>query len=157
MSVPLGSQRRRKARGKGAQPRPNSIKRTYRIYVWVNAGELAELERHCALAGGRELGAYVRQAALAQRSPKAVVPELNRAAWLALAEQLTQLPELADRLEALTARARGGADPLPWVARLRGRGALEEAVTACGQELRVLSEAVQALRRSLLGSERRRP
>jgi hypothetical protein len=86
-----------------------------------------------------------------------VVPELNRAAWLSLAEQLTQLPALADRLETLTTQVRGGPDPLPWVARLRGRGALEEAVTACGQELRVLSEAVQALRRSLLGSERRRP
>ena len=157
MSVPLGSQRRRKARAKGAQPRPNSIKRTYRIYVWVNAGELADLERRCALAGGRELGAYVRQAALGQRSPKAVVPELNRSAWLVLAERLAQLPVLAERLEALATQTRGGPDPLPWVARLRGRGALEEAVMTCGQELRLLGEAVQALRRSLLGSERRRP
>lgn len=152
----MGDVRRRKARAKGAQRRPDSVKRTYRIYVWVNAGELAELERRCALWGGRELGAYVRQAALGDRPPRAVVPAVNRAAWVGLAEQLAQVPTLAARLEAIGAPARGGSESLPWVGRLRGRSGLEEAVTTCGKELRLLHEAVQALRRSLLGSEGRR-
>ncbi len=152
MSAPHEGQRRRKARSTGGQPRPGPIKRTYRIYVWVNAGELTELEQRCALAGGRELGAYVRQAALAQRPPQAAVPALNRAAWLELAERLAQLQELAGHLEALAGR--GGHEPLPWVARLRGRSTVEDAVMSCGQELRTLREAVQTLRQSLLGSDR---
>jgi hypothetical protein len=118
--------------------------------IRVNAAELAELERRRARTGTREMGGYVRAAVLAQRPPQAVVPELNRAAWLALAEHLVRLQELAGQLEALSGRQRGG------LAGLVGRGRLEETLAACLAELRTQGAAIQAVRRRLLGSEGRR-
>jgi hypothetical protein len=132
---------------KGHQRRPAGVGRTYTIFVRVNAAELAELERRLRLAGRRELSAYVREAVLAQRPPQAVVPELNRTAWLELAEHLVRLQALVGQLEVLAGRQRGG------LAGLVGRGRLEELLAACLAELRTQEAAVQALRRSLLGSE----
>lgn len=67
--------------------------RTHTISLRVNAEERAELERRRQLAGYREMGAYIRTAMLAQRPPRAVVPALNRQAWLdfgRVAEELTE-------------------------------------------------------------------
>ena len=118
--------------------------RTHCISVRVNGGELATIEARRAQTGIAELGSYVRKAVLAQRAPSAVVPEVNRTAWLALAEQLVRLQTLADSLEALYARAWHG---------LVGRGRLEGLLSACLEELRALQLTIQALRRGLLGGE----
>jgi hypothetical protein len=123
-------------------------RRTSCIFVHVNAAELAELERRRQLTGMREMGAYVRQAVLAQRPPPPVVPELNRVAWLELAERLATLQELASSLAALAGRPRGGLAPLV------GRGRLEETLRVYLEASRALLVAIQALRRSLLGSDR---
>ncbi len=118
--------------------------RTHCISVRVNAGELATIEARRAQTGIAELGTYVRKAVLAQRAPSAVVPEVNRTAWLELAEQLVRLQTLAGSLEAIEARTWHG---------LVGRGRLDDLLSACLEELRALQVTVQALRRSLLGSE----
>lgn len=135
---------------KGNQARPTTVKRTYMIFVRVNAAELAELERRRALAGVREMSTYLRTAVLGQRPPQALTPELNRTAWLDLAEHLARMQDLADQLVVLVRRQRGG------LAGMLSRGRLEEAAAACLEELRAQDAAIQALRRSLLGSDGRR-
>jgi len=124
--------------------------RTHCVMVRFTLAELATIETRRSRTGIAELATYVRRSLLAQRPPRAVVPELNRLAWLALAEQLARLLALGETLEPLTARRRGG------LAGLRGRHQRDEAVEAWVTELRALSEAIQALRRSLLGSDRGR-
>ena len=118
--------------------------RTRCISVRVNTGEWAILEARRARTGIVELGAYVRRAVLAQRAPAAVVPELNRVAWLTLAEQLVRLQMQIGSLEALQKRTRYGPAE---------SGVLEDMLSSCLEELRAVQLSVQALRRGLLGSE----
>jgi hypothetical protein len=132
------------------QPRPEHELRTYRVFVRVNAVELAELERRRALTGTREMGAYIRAAVLDQRPPQATAPELNRTAWLALAEHLARMQALAVRLEEMAGRPRSA------LTGLVSRSRVEDAVHDCLNQLRVQSLQIQDLRRTLLGSARRR-
>jgi hypothetical protein len=134
----------------GSQRTPGSTRRTHQIMLRVNDAELAELEHRRALTAIPEMSVFVRESLLTQRPPRAVAPELNRAAWLALVEHLALMQELAERLEGLAGRPRAG------LTGLVGRGRLEETVAACLEELRAQAVAIQAVRRSLLGSDRRR-
>jgi hypothetical protein len=143
----MTSSNRKTSPTKGSQAYPLGELRTYRISMRVNAVELAELERRRSLTGARDMGTYARTALLAQRPPRAVAPELNRTAWLTLAEHLVRMQELAGRLEGLVARPRGG------LTGLVGRSRLEDAVNTCLEELRAEDQQIQALRRALLGSE----
>ncbi len=81
-------------------PRPPMAKRTHTISVRVNAGEYATLDARRDAAGMKEMGAYVRQAVLAQRPPHAVVPAVNREAWVALARTASNLNQLVAYLNA---------------------------------------------------------
>jgi hypothetical protein len=143
----MTSSKRTTSQTTGSQLCPVSELRTYRISMRVNAVELAELERRRSLTGTRDMGTYARAALLAQRPPRAVTPELNRTAWLTLAEHLVRMQELARRLEGLIARPRGG------LTGLVSRSRLEDAVNACLEELRAGGLQIQALRRTILGSE----
>lgn len=113
-------------------PRPPMAKRTHTISVRVNAGEYATLDARRDAAGRKEMGAYVRQAVLAQRPPHAVVPAVNREAWVALARTASNLNQLAAHLNA--GHLPGTPDP-------RSLHAL----------LMTLGEEVRALRLALLG------
>jgi hypothetical protein len=123
-------------------------KRTYCISVRVNAAEHAELERRRGLAGTREIGAYVRTAVLSTGTPRLLVPEVNRAAWVELIAHLARMQELGGRLDELTDRQPRG------LAGMLGRGRLEETLVALAAELRAVRAEIQALRRGLLASER---
>ena len=133
---------------KGSRPGREDELRTHRVFVRVNAVELAELERRKTLTGTREMGAYVRAALFAQEPPQAVVPELNRMAWLRLAEHLARMQVLAERLEELAAQPRSG------LTGLVGRSRLEDVVSACLEELHAQGLKIQAVRRSLVASDR---
>jgi len=54
--------------------------------------------RRRVAVGIPELGVYVRQAALSQRAPRAVVPEVNREAWWSLARATANLNQIAAHL-----------------------------------------------------------
>jgi len=75
-------------------------KRTHTISVRVHAGEYATLDARRDAAGVKEMGAYVRAAMLAQRPPQAVVPAVNREAWMALARTASNLNQLTAHLNA---------------------------------------------------------
>lgn len=113
-------------------PHPPMAKRTHTISVRVHAGEYATLDARRDAAGVKEMGAYVRQAVLAQRPPQAVVPAVNREAWVALARTASNLNQLAAHLNA--GHLPGASNPLYLNALL---------VT--------LTEEVRALRLALLG------
>jgi len=81
-------------------PHPPMLKRTHTISVRVHAGEYATLDARRDAAGIKEMGAYVRQAVLAQRPPQAVVPAVNREAWVALARTASNLNQLTAHLNA---------------------------------------------------------
>ncbi len=66
-------------------------KRTHTIGVRVHAGEYATLDARRDAAGIKERGAYVRQA---------VVPAVNREAWVALARTASNLNQLTAHLNA---------------------------------------------------------
>jgi len=72
--------------------------RTHTVSLRVNAEEYAELERRKAATGYREMGAYVRHTILAREPPRAVVPTLNRQAWLMLAQVSEYLAQLTRQL-----------------------------------------------------------
>ncbi len=93
-----GTTQRRPARRAGRPPKAPTERRTHMLSVYVNAGELAVLERRTAAAGIREIGAYVRVTVMAQRSPRAVVPEINREAWWSLARATANLNQIAAHL-----------------------------------------------------------
>ncbi len=107
-------------------------KRTHTISVRVNAGEYATLDARRDAAGMREMGAYVRQAVLAQHPPYAVVPAANRETWVALARTASNLNQLMAHLNA--GHLPGTPDP-------RSLHAL----------LMTLDEEVRTLRLALLG------
>ncbi len=113
-------------------PRPPMAKRTRTISVRVHAGEYAALVARRDAAGMREMGAYLRQAVLAQAPPQAVVPTLNREAWGALARTASTLNQLTAHLNAGHALDPAGAAQLRAV-------------------LLTLSEEVRGLRLALLG------
>jgi len=96
------------------------------LSVYVNAGELAVLERRTAAAGIREVGAYVRVAVMAQRPLRAVVPEVNRGAWGELARTTANLNQIAAHLN-----GGGRFDE-------RGTARLAQALDALRAEMRVL-------------------
>ncbi len=79
---------------------PPMAKRTHTISVRVHAGEYATLDARRDAAGIKEMGAYVRQAVLAQRPPPSVVPAVNREAWVALARTASNLNQLTAHLNA---------------------------------------------------------
>jgi len=113
-------------------PHPPMLKRIYTISVRVHAGEYATLDARRDAAGIKEMGAYVRQAVLAQRPPPAVVPAVNREAWVALARTASNLNQLAAHLNA--GHLPGAPHPM------------------CLSDLLVtLTEEVRALRLALLG------
>jgi len=114
-------------------PPPPATLRTHTISVRVNGVERAELERRRTAAGLREMGAYLRVAVLAQRPPRAVVPEINRRAW-------QELARTAANVNQLTAHLNGGG-------RLDATGTarLTSALDALGGEIR-------SLRLALLGA-----
>jgi len=113
-------------------PHPPMAKRTHTISVRVHAGEYATLDTRRDAAGIKEMGAYVRQAVLAQRPPQAVVPAANREAWVALARTASNLNQLTAHLNA--GHLPGAPDPVSLHALL---------VT--------LTEEARALRLALLG------
>jgi len=90
-----GTTQRRPGRRAGRPPKAPAERRTHMLSVYVNAGELAALERRTAAAGLREVGAYVRVAVMAQRPPRAVVPEVNRGAWGELARTTANVNQIA--------------------------------------------------------------
>jgi len=110
-------------------PHPPMAKRTHTISVRVHAGEYATLDARRDAAGVKEMGAYVRGAVLAQRPPPAVVPAVNREAWVALARTASNLNQLAAHLHA---------------------GHLPNAFSVRAL-LVILTEEVRALRLALLG------
>ncbi len=125
-----GTTQRRPARRAGRPPKAPAERRTHMLSVYVNAGELAALERRTAAAGIREVGAYVRVAVMAQRPPRAVVPEVNRGAWGELARTTANVNQIA--------------------AHLNGGGRFDERGTArLAQALDVLRAEVRALRLTL--------
>ncbi len=75
-------------------------KRTHTISVRANAGEYAALDARRDAAGMKEMGAYLCQAVLAQHPPHAVVPTVNREAWVALARTASNLNQLVAHLNA---------------------------------------------------------
>jgi hypothetical protein len=121
--------------------------RSRRVYVHLNAQEWATLEERRARLGMAELGAYVRRAALACR-PLPYVPEVNRQGWVELIGHLETLDELARHLRGLLRPpARAG------LGGLFGRSGLEERLERVSTELGAVHEAIQALRRDLLGTK----
>lgn len=63
----------------GGRPRADATeKRSEHLHVYLTPVERAELERRAQLAGMRDLGLYLRHAVVAQRPPRATVPEVNR-------------------------------------------------------------------------------
>ncbi len=112
-------------------PSPETL-RTHTLSVRVNAAEYAELAARRDAVGMREMGAYLRTVVLAQRSPQAVVPVVNRQAWQDLARTASNLNQLTAHLNAGNLRDAIG------TARLR-------------ETLLTLTAEVRALRLALLG------
>ena len=107
-------------------------RRTERVALYLTPAERAELERRTAMTGWRDVGAYVRRAIMAQRSPRATVPQVNIQAWGELARTAANLNQLTRHLN------EGGALDAATAARL-------------GVELERLGGEVRALRLGLLG------
>ena len=92
---------------RGGRPHlPKGERRSHLVGVVVNERERADLQARARTAGIADVATYMRQAVLAQRPPRAVVPEANRAAWGELARATAALSEIAahlrdgDRLDA---------------------------------------------------------
>jgi len=118
---------------RGGRPRKAAEdRRTERVALYLTPAERAELERRAALTGWREVGAYVRRAIMAQRSPRATVPQLNVQAY-------GELARTAANLNQMTRHFNEG-------------GAVDEVTAArLGVELERLGGEVRALRLGLLG------
>ena len=85
--------------GRAGRPEKAPVdRRSRRVTVWMTEGELAVFERRRVAVGIPGLGVYVRQAALSQRAPRAVVPEVNREAWWSLARATANLNQIAAHL-----------------------------------------------------------
>jgi hypothetical protein len=118
---------------RGGRPRKAAEdRRTERVALYLTPAERAELERRTAMTGWRDVGAYVRRAIMAQRSPRATVPQVNIQAWGELARTAANLNQLTRHLN------EGGALDAATAARL-------------GVELERLGGEVRALRLGLLG------
>jgi len=118
---------------RGGRPRKAAEdRRTERIALYLTPAERAELERRTAMTGWRDVGTYVRRAIMAQRSPRATVPQLNVQAYGELARTAANLNQLTRHLN------EGGALDGVTAARL-------------GVELEHLGGEVRALRLGLLG------
>jgi len=116
----------------GRPAKPEEERRGHTISVRANDAEYALFDARRVAAGGGDLGAYLRQAALAQRPPRAVVPELNREAWRELARAIGNLNQIA--------------------AHLNGGGRFDERGTPRMTEaLDALRDEVRLLRLALLG------
>ncbi len=85
-------------RRRGRPAAPIALRRRHEIKVRLNDVERAELERRAAGAGMAEIGTYLRRAVLAQRPPRAVVPEVNRGAWGELARTTANVNQIAAHL-----------------------------------------------------------
>ncbi len=118
---------------RGGRPRKAAEdRRTERVALYLTPAERVELERRTAMTGWRDVGAYVRRAIMAQRSPRATVPQLNMQAY-------GELARMAANLNQLTRHLNEG-------------GALDGATAArLGVELERLGGEVRALRLGLLG------
>jgi len=118
---------------RGGRPRKAAEdRRTERVALYLTLAERAELERRTAMTGWRDVGAYVRRAIMAQRSPRATVPQLNVQAYGELARTAANLNQLTRHLN------EGGALDGATAARL-------------GVEVERLGGEVRALRLGLLG------
>jgi transposase len=118
---------------RGGRPRKAAEeRRTERVALYLTPAERAELERRTALTGWRDVGAYVRRAIMAQRSPRATVPQLNVQAWGELARTAANLNQVTRHLN---------------------EGGQLDAATAAGLAVVVerLGGEVRALRLGLLG------
>ncbi len=117
---------------RGGRPRKVAEdRRTERVALYLTLAERAELERRTAITGWRDVGAYVRRAIMAQRSPRATVPQLNVQAYGELARTAANLNQLTRHLN------EGGALDGATAARL-------------GVEVERLGGEVRALRLGLL-------
>ncbi len=85
-------------RRRGRPSAPIALRRRHEIKVRLNDAERAELGRRATTAGMAEIGTYLRRAVLAQRPPRAVVPEVNRGAWGELARTTANLNQIAAHL-----------------------------------------------------------
>ncbi len=118
---------------RGGRPRKAAEdRRTERVALYLTPAERAELERRTAMTGWRDVGAYVRRAIMAQRPPRATVPQLNVQAWGELARTAANLNQLTRYLN------EGGQLDAATAARL-------------GVEVERLGEDVRALRLGLMG------
>jgi len=118
---------------RGGRPRKAAEdRRTERVPLYLTPVERAELERRTAMTGWRDVGAYVRRAIMAQRPPRATVPQLNVQAWGELARTAANLNQLTRYLN------EGGQLDAATAARL-------------GLEVERLGEDVRALRLGLMG------
>ena len=84
---------------RGGRPRKAAEeRRTERVALYLTLAERAELERRTPLTGWRDVRAYVRRAIMAQRSPRATVPQLNVQAWGELARTAANLNQVTRHL-----------------------------------------------------------
>ncbi len=98
MTTPDDTSDRSVRRRRGRPRVPDHERRTHLIGVFVNEGELAELRRRGEATGMTDLATYLRRAVLAQRAPRAVVPEINRGAWAELARTTANVNQIAAHL-----------------------------------------------------------
>jgi len=98
MTTPDDTSDRSVRRQRGRPRVPDHERRTHLIGVFVNEGELAELRRRGEATGMTDLATYLRRAVLAQRAPRAVVPEINRGAWAELARTTANVNQIAAHL-----------------------------------------------------------
>jgi len=121
---------------RGGRPRKAAEeRRTERVALYLTPAERAELERRTAMTGWRDVGAYVRRAIIAQRPPRATVPQLNIQAYGELARTTANLNQVTRHLN---------------------EGGQLDAPTAAGLAvvLERLDGEVRALRLGLLGIKR---
>jgi len=124
-----------KWRREGRPRKAAEDRRTERVALYLTPAERAELERRTAMTGWRDVGAYVRRAIMAQRSPRATVPQLNVQAYGELAQTAANLNQLTRHLN------EGGALDAAMAARIE-------------LEVERLGRDVRALRLVLLGIKR---
>ncbi len=117
--------------GRGRPALSEIERRTHEIKVRLNDVERGELERRARGAGYHELGAYLRQAVMAQRPPRAGTPAVNVRAWQELAHTAANLNQLT--------------------AHLNGGGRLDATGTArLADALEEMAAEVRALRAALI-------